>query len=163
MDLTRAVAFRSFALNTVTLAAGGIPYGCTVDSCDYSQLEVVQFTEKLALADGLDVGGVWLGARHVVMTGTIYDVSRGAAFDRLATLDAALAPTAEYVATPSSFGFAPLTFYIKTASSVVQKTLSVRSNGLRVNWQRAMFGGNDADPLALPWSATFVAKNPAIT
>lgn len=163
MDLTRAVAFRSFNLNTVTFNASGVPYGCTVDSCDYSQLDVVQHTEKLALEDGLDVGGVWLGARHVTMTGTVYDVTRGAAFDRLADLEAALSPTAEFIASPTSYGFAALTFYVKTTSSVVQKTLYVRSNGLRVNWQRSMFGGLDTDPLAIPWSCTFIAKNPDIT
>ena len=86
-DLTRAIAYRGIALNTVadTLTSGQTTIaGCQVDMFDLSDLEIRQFGEAMALADGIDVGGVWLGARRVAMRGTVYDASRGEAYARIA-------------------------------------------------------------------------------
>jgi hypothetical protein len=157
-DLARAVAFRSVALNTVTETAG-VLVGCKVHSLDLSEVEVVQFAEKLAKVDGVDMGPVYLGSRKITMTGTVYDSSRGAAADRLLALEAVMLPAS------GGFGTYALTFYTPrvTAPGYVQKSVTVRPNGLRHVSQLDMFGGPEASPLAIPWSVTFTAFDPTIT
>lgn len=164
MDLTRSVTFRGYQLNSVTEGVTGL-VGCRIDSADYSEVEVRQFTEPIALADGLDVGGVWLGRRVVKLNGSIFDISRGAAFDRIAALDAIMVPTADFIASPTYFGYGTLAFYVArvTAPGYVAKSLRGLSQGLRVQWRREMFGGADSDALAIPWSVTLVCKDPAIS
>ena len=149
-DLNVAVSFRGFALNTVTITPGagtgtGLS-GCTLDTIDHSEVEIRQFTEPLSLVNGIDVGGVWLGGRHVRMTGTIYGVSRAAAFAAVATLTTAMLPVS------GTFGYYTL--------ALTEGTLQVRPNGLRVVWDRHMSGGDASDALAIPWSATLYAKDP---
>lgn len=160
-DLTQPVAYRGVALNTVTVSPAGI-VGCTVDAFDYSDLDVRQFTEPLALADGLDVGGIWLGARRVKLRGTVYDTTRALAFVRMDTLDAAFAPRAAFLLDPLTFGYSDLTWWKLGASGLVLKTLSVRSDGLRVEYIRDKTGGSNTDKLAIQWSVQLMAKNPAI-
>jgi hypothetical protein len=144
-DLNNAFTFRSFSLNTVTQSAAGIT-GCQLDSIDHSEVEIRQFQEPLALRNGIDVGGVWLGGRHIRMTGTIYGTSRAAAFAALASLEAVMLPA------EGTFGYYDFV--------LTEGTLSVRPNGLRVVWDRRMYGGESADPLAIPWSVTMYAKDP---
>ena len=161
-DLTRAISFGGVALNTVTASLVNgktVLIGCTVDSFDPTELEIRQFTEPLALADGIDVGGTWLGARKLSMRGTVYDKTRGETYARLATLEAAM------IATSGTFGFSNLTWYTisGTTPTVTQKTVSVRPNGLRYTIDRDLHGGLDSAPLAIVWSVTFYAKDPAIT
>jgi hypothetical protein len=144
-DLNNAFTFRSFSLNTVTQSAAGIS-GCQLDSIDHSEVEIRQFTEPLALRNGIDVGGVWLGGRHIRMTGTIYGTSRASAFAALAALEAVMLPA------EGTFGYYDFV--------LTEGTLSVRPNGLRVVWDRRMYGGESADPLAIPWSVTMYAKDP---
>ena len=126
---------------------------------DVSPVEIRQFREPLALADGQDVGGVWQGGRTVTIHGTVYDVTRGKTMDRLEALAAVMLPVS------GTFGFYDLTWYrAKEASpGYVLQTLSVLPNGLRVEFDRKRDGGLDANPLAIPWSVTMFAKNPAIT
>ena len=149
-DLNNAFSFRGFALNTTTVTGGGGSgtgiAGCTLDSIDHSEVEIRQFMEPLALRNGIDVGGVWLGGRHVRMAGTIYGVTRAAAFAAEAALRAVMLPE------PGTFGFYPF--------ALTEGTLFVRPNGLRVVWERRMFGGAADDPLAIPWSVTMYAKDP---
>lgn len=162
-DLTRAITINGVTLNPATLTAGGILVGCAVDSLDLSVVQIRQFTEPLALAQGLDVGGVWLGGRTIKMTGTYYAATRGAAFDGIATLEAAMDPSAIYAGTPSTFGYVPMTWYaIQTGGSVVLRTLYVRPDGLLVTSKREFFGGADGSPLGIPWSMTGLAKNPVV-
>lgn len=160
-DLTRAVTLNGFALNAVTVSAGVLT-GCRVDTFDPSEVQVRQYTEPLALAQGLDVGGVWYGGRIVKMTGTLYGATRGGAMDLLAQLEAVADPEVIYAATPTSFGFVPLTWYVMTAAGQVLRTLNVRPNGLQVVTRRDWFGGVDAGPLAIAWALTAIAKNPVI-
>lgn len=157
-DLTRAITFRGFALNTV-VETNGVLIGCKVSLFDPSEVEIVQFTEKLAKQDGLDVGPVYIGGRRLSMTGTVYDTSRGATFDRLESLESIMVPVS------GGFGFYDLTYYVPRVAGpgFVLKTVSVRPNGLRYTMVSEMFGGSDSQPLAIPWSVTFLAKNPAIT
>jgi len=144
-DLNNSFSFRNFALNTVSKTTSGLS-GCQIESIDHSEVEIRQFTEPLALKNGIDVGGVWLGGRHVRITGTIYGTSRSAAFASLASLEAVMLPE------EGTFGYYDFPF--------TEGTLSVRPNGLRAVWDRRMYGGESADPLAIPWSVTMYAKDP---
>jgi hypothetical protein len=158
-DLTLAVTYRGIDLNATSLVHGEI-VGGVVDVFDYSEVDVRQFTEPYALADGLDVGGVWLGGRRIRMAGTVYDLTRALVGARLDMLESLFSPTAAFIADPSSFGFAPLTF---TSLSGSVRTIYARPDGLRVTYNRDQFGGRYNDPLAVPWAVTMLAKNPAIT
>jgi len=144
-DLNHAFEFRGVQLNTVTQSSSGIS-GCQIESIDHSEVEIRQFTEPLALKNGIDVGGVWLGGRHVRITGTAYGTSRALAFAGIAALEAVMLPVS------GTFGYYTL--------ALTEGTLSVRPNGLRVVWDRRMFGGDETDPLAIPWSVTMYAKDP---
>jgi hypothetical protein len=144
-DLNTNIVFRTYSLNSVSQSTSGIS-GCQIDSIDHSEVEIRQFTEPYALKNGIDVGGVWLGGRHVRITGTVYGTTRAAAFAAIASLDAVMLPEA------GTFGYylLPLT----------EGDLYVRPNGLRVVWDRRMYGGDAADPLAIPWSVTMYARDP---
>jgi hypothetical protein len=144
-DLSVNIAYGGQDLNIVTQSASGIA-GCQIDSIDHSEVEIRQFTEPLALRNGIDVGGVWLGGRFVRITGTIYGTSRSDAFARVAALDAVMLPA------EGTFGY--------NALVLSEGTLYVRAHGLRVVWDRRMFGGDSGDPLAVPWSVTMYAKDP---
>jgi len=159
VDLGRAVGFRGYALNAMTETAG-VVVGCLVDTMEIGEIELRQFTEPLALQNGLDFSGVWRGARTIRITGTVYDETRATAFDRLAALEAIMVPDAEYVATPASMGFGALTWYPIGGGGL--KTINARSNGLRFAVGRSLFGGDVADPLAIPWSLTLFAKDPVV-
>ena len=145
-----SVTFRSFALNTVTQVPGvgsgtGLS-GCAIDSIDHDGVEIRQFREPLALQNGIDVGGCWLGGRHVIMRGTIYGVSRAAALASLASLRAVCLPE------EGTFGYYSLT--------LTEGTLMVMPQGLRVTWDRHTLGGKATDALAIPWYCAFYAKDP---
>ena len=145
-DLSGSFSFRSVSLNNAAVQSGGKISGCQIESIDHSQVELRQFREPLAMVDGIDVGGVWKGGRHVTIVGTYYGTSRAAAFAGIAALDAVMLPES------GTFGYYPLV--------LSEGTLQVMPQGLRVVWQRRMFGGNAADALAIPWSVSFYAKNP---
>ena len=149
-NLNNAFSFRGFALNTVTRTGrqGGGPVisGCELSTIEHDGVEIRQFTEPLALVDGIDIGGVWRGGRHVAMTGTIYGATRALAFSALDTLRGLLLPVS------GTFGLYAL--------ALTEGTLMVRPNGIRVVYDRHMYGGNDAEPLAISWSTTFYAPNP---
>lgn len=159
-NVTAATIARVSSLNHVVKTTLGL-VGCTVDTFDYSDLDVRQFTEPRALAQGIDVGGVWLGARRAVMTGTVYDTSRGLTYDRLAALEADMMPNARFLLDETTFGFSDLTFYKPNAAGVAFFAISVRPNGLRVVFKRKDLGGRDTAPLAIPWSVSFLCHNPA--
>lgn len=159
-DLTRAVTFRSTNLNTIAdslISDQTVIIGCQLDSFDLSDIELRQFSEPLALADGIDVGGVWKGARKLSMHGTVYDENRGKTYDRIDALEAIMLPDS------GTFGYYALTFYTITGSGAVQKTLQARPNGLRYAIDKNKHGGNDADALAIQWAVSFYCKDPSVT
>lgn len=159
-DLTRAVTFRSTALNTIVdslISDQNVIVGCQLDSFDLSDIELRQFTEPLALADGIDVGGVWKGARKLSMRGTVYDSTRGKTYDRIDALEAIMLPDS------GTFGYFNLTFYTITNSGAVLKTLQARPNGLRYNIEKSRHGGADADALAIQWAVSMYCKDPSVT
>lgn len=163
-DLNAPIFFGGKELNTLVqsdvLVNGKFPLvGCSVDWFDPSDVEVRQFTEPLALQDGIDVGGTWQGARRLAMRGTAYDKSRGELYDRMADLESVMLPAS------GTFGYTPLTWYtISGAAGVLtQMTIDVRPNGLRFAVVRDEHGGEDDEPLGMRWAVTFYAKRPAIT
>jgi hypothetical protein len=157
-DLTRTIAFRSTALNTVTYSTGDL-VGCSVTRFEISPPELVQYTVKLAKDDGMDIGPVYQGARTITLNGVIYDITRGKAFDRIIALEGIMLPAS------GGYGTYALTYYLarNAAPGYIQKSITVRPNGLHWSTDIAMFGGPDAQPLAIPWTVTFYAANPDIT
>lgn len=164
-DLSRAVAFRSIQLNTVTesnVAGLTVIIGNQLDFFDLSDLEIRQFTEPLALTDGIDVGGVWLGARRIVLRGTSYDKTRGECYDRIKALEDIMVPAS------GTFGFYDLTFstIAGSSSTPATKTISCRPNGLRYAIDKSKHGLSalQADmPLAISWAVSLFVKSPSIT
>jgi hypothetical protein len=152
MDFTASCPFRGYDLNSYSESLVGgqtVPVGCVIETLDPSQLEIRQFTEPLALEDGIDFGGTWLGGRHVRMTGAVYGSTHADAISRLLGLAAVM--TAE----SGTFGYYPLAI-------PGFGTISVRPNGLRYQFDRKQHGGDTSKPLAVSWSVTFYAANPAI-
>jgi len=160
VDLGRAVTVRGLNINSVVETAGVLE-GYTVDTMDISEVGFRQFREPLALRDGHALGPIWKGGRTISLTGTIYGATRGRALAKWNALDALCYPTAGYIADPTTFGFEPVYFY-EVLSPLVQRYIYARSNGLRVEWDRRWFGGNDSTPLAIPYALSFVAKDPLI-
>ena len=169
-DLSRAITYRAAALNTLTrslINGQAVIIGCEVTFFDISDVELRQFTEPFALTDGIDVGGVWKGARRAVMKGNVYDKTRGETYARLAALDALFLPES------GTFGVYALTWYAiaGTTPTATLKTAQARPNGLRAVIQKDMHGGGvsaagtvrDDMPLVIPWATSFFLKNPAIT
>lgn len=158
-DLTRAITYRGQDFNTITESNSGgqtVLQGCSVEVLDLSNVEIRQFGQPLALADGIDVGGVWLGARHVIMQGNVYGSSRGDCWDRAAAREAILLPQ------PSGqFGYYDFVFNTVTVGGVVEVTLSLRPGGMRYQVTRTKHGGPDANPVSLGWSCALYAKDPS--
>lgn len=163
-DLNRPIFYRGIELNSPTTIdptrVNGKPVivGCQVDWFDPTEVEIRQFREPLALQDGIDVGGTWIGARRLSLRGTVYDKSRGETFDRLSALEEVM------TAQSGSFGYYPLTYY---TISGVDGTLTLKSidclpNGLRYAIVRDEHGGDIDEPLAIRWSALLYAKRPAV-
>lgn len=177
MDLTRSISFRSYLLNDPDVKAnlvadrGGIASGisgCTVDSVDFSDVDVVQYVEKKSESDGMDVGSPLLGMRRVNMAGTLYAKTRALLFDAVWELRAALSPVLAAREEPADKGYRPLYFSVPTnrideyAGGSIDLRLLAMPRATRIAFQRNAEGGSDADALAVPWQATFICKDPSI-
>lgn len=163
-DLTQPVTFRGTDLNTFSEALTDDQHtisGTQVDSLDVSEVDLRQFTEGLALANGIDVGGVWLGARHITIHATSYGASRGAAYDVLNTLEPLFLPDS------GTFGFYDFVFYTNSAGGPVPVTLQARPGGMRFLAEKSKHGGalliTDDVPLAISWTCRFFCKNPSFS
>lgn len=178
MDLTRDIAYRGFllndslALNNVTGGGGantGI-IGCLMDSVDFSDVDVVQFTEKRSQQDGMEAGVPFLGTRRIRMTGTLYNVNRAALYDDLMTLRAIMSPVLAYRTSLLDYGYLPLTFSIPTLrtlaaeypSGFIDLRVLAMPRGFPHTVNKDMQGGDSDDSLAIPWQATFICKDPTI-
>lgn len=174
MDISRDVTYRGFLLNDATLVitpGGGIGSGvsgCVLDSADLSDFDVVQFTEKRSLQDGLDAGDVYLGARRVRLSGTLYAQTKALLFDKLQELRATLSPTLAYRESPGEKGYLPLYFAVPTnrladypAGAISLQVLAL-PRAFQAIIQRDSIGESDAFPLAIPWQATLVCKDPRV-
>ena len=174
MDLAegKSVLYRNFDLNSITQAAGqdigsGLG-GCQVDHVDWSDLDVVQFSEKRSLADGLDVGVPYLGGRRMTMTGTLYGVTRALLYDALRDLSAVLNPVLAYREEPGSLGYLPLYFSEPTndIDNWPDGAIPMRVLAMPHNFQHSIVrnatGGDDGQALAIPWSCLFTMRDPRI-
>jgi hypothetical protein len=74
----------------------------------------IGFTEKRAQDDGLDASDVYMGARYLSLSGSLYGDTPGDLFDRLQHLRTALTPTTAYDMDKDDYGYIPLTFSMPT-------------------------------------------------
>jgi hypothetical protein len=175
-DLTRNIIYRSFRLNdedqTTNYTGGngigtGIS-GCTVDSFDLNDVDVVQFMEKRSLEDGMDVGDVFKGARRVRISGVLSGTTRADLYDKLADLRAALDPVLAQADEPADKGYQPLYFSDPTLrvdefpSGYIDKRVLAMPRAIGYLLQRDAQGGDEDDSLSLAWQATLVCADPRI-
>lgn len=176
MDTTRDITYRLFKLNDEDVqsnivgggGAGSGISGCIVDTFDFTDVDVVQWLEKRSQADGSDAGDVFFGPRRVRLAGTLYATTRLTLFDQLFTLRAALNPVLAQREEPLDKGYRPLYFSVPTNNSddwpsgAIPLMVKALPRGIQHVTQRDNLGGSDAQPLAIPWQATFICKDPGI-
>lgn len=170
MDLTRAVGYRGFALNTVQFdAATRDMVGCEITSVEYGRVVGVGYDEKRALSDGRDAFDVFLDQRMVNLAGNVYGRTRAEAFDIFADFTEAMVPTDAYAEDPSNKGFLPLDFWRPTLAvtdfpdGLIHQMLLARplaTPGSRFDSDR--HGGPDTGALAIPWTAQMHCRDPRI-
>jgi hypothetical protein len=172
MDTTRDIVYRSFKLNDSTVAgqidAGdglgkGIT-GCVVDEFDPDDIDVVQFSEKRAEADGMDVGTPFLGGRRIRLSGTVYGKTRALCYDNLWALRAVMSPVLASREIPGDKGYLPMYFAVPTndldyAGAIAMRAL-VMPKAFRAPISRDSHGGDDGDALAISWSALMIMRDP---
>ncbi len=146
-DLQNDISFRGVSLNDAVATSSGI-VGNQIETIDHSEVAIRQFREPLALKDGIDVGGVWLGARIVRISGVTYGSSRSDAMSRIASLEAVMLPVS------GTFGFYAL--------PLTEGTVQAQPQGLRVVWDRRMTGGDSSDQLGIPWSVVLYCADPGL-
>lgn len=169
MDLTRPVAYRLFPLNT-TSKDNDVPIdGCQIDSVDYSPVEAYGYREKRSGSDGLDASDVFLGARIVRLSGTLYGKSLGDLYDTLSQFRAALLPTSAFTESPGDLGYLPLTFEESTLdlarfpTGYITKMMKVRAmNTPRVSMVRDHVGGVSRYGYSITWDVQMEAIDPRI-
>lgn len=176
MDLVADIIYRLFTLNDAAIAESivggggdnsGIE-GCVLDTFDLSDVDTVQWTEKRSQADGSDAGDVFQGSRRIRFAGTLYAKSRALLFDALWDLRAALNPVLAQREEPLDKGYRPLYFSVPTnrqedyPSGVIELKVFALPRGIQHVTQRDNLGGEELDALALPFSGSFLCKDPGI-
>lgn len=174
MDTTKDIIYRNFKLNDSSLKDVAFPdglgegiAGCLIDDFDPDDLDVVQFQEKRAEADGMDVGKPFLGGRRIRIDGTIYGKTRGLCYDLLHQLRATLNPVLASREIPGDKGYLPMYFSVPTnntadfPSGAIDMRALVMPKVIRVPINRDQHGGDDGDAMAMSWSAVLVMRDPA--
>lgn len=170
IDCSASQVYRTLELNSATLTppayiGGGIE-GIQVEQANLSDVDVVQYVEKRALADGMDSGDLYLGARRLQLQGSIYGLSRAKLFDSIRDLRRAFSPKAAEL--EGDDGFLPYTFSVPTddienyPDRVILLKLYVAPRSLTIVTNRDRQGGKEASAGAVPWQATLIGKDPAI-
>lgn len=176
MDTTRDITYRGFTLNDEdiqeSIVGGGGDgsgiSGCVVDSVQWTDVDVVQWLEKRSQADGSDAGDVFQGVRRVRMAGTLYAKTKLQLWDDLWDLRAALNPVLAQREEPLDKGYRPLYFSVPTnrnddyPSGAIPLMMKALPRGISHDHGRDAGGGLDINPLAIPWQATFICKDPGI-
>jgi hypothetical protein len=176
MDTTRDIIYRGYTLNDESIldnivgggASGSGITGCTVDTFDLSDVDVVQWLEKRSQSDGSDAGDAFLGPRRIRLAGTLYATTRLTLFDELFNLRAALNPVLAQREEPLDKGYRPLYFSVPTnraadyPSGAIPLMVKALPRGIQHVTQRDAIGGDDDDALAITWQATFLCKDPGI-
>jgi hypothetical protein len=179
MDITKSIIYRGLDINAASLQTGRVIRGITVEQVDYSDIEVVGYTEKRAAADGVHASDVYLGRRQVAMNGLIYAASLAELFDYLHTLRSVFSAPSAYLDAPGDRGFLPLYYYQQTADTVsfpaittpiaypagtVPLFMNLRpSTPLRfsvVRDRQAQTGGKKST--STPWAVHLIAKDPRV-
>lgn len=175
IDTTRDIIYRNFKLNDSTVASAvdstdglgkGIA-GSVIDDFDADDADVVQFSEKRAEADGLDVGTPFLGGRRIRISGTVYGKTRALCYDALFQLRAALSPILAHREIPGDKGYLPLYFAVPTnnianhPSGAIEMRALAMPKSFRAPINRDTHGGSDDDAMALSWSTLMVMRDPS--
>lgn len=169
MDLTRPVEYRGLQLNSPVISPTAPIRGITIESCDYSDVPGVGYTEKRAATDGYDASDITLGMRTVVLTGTLYGQTRADLFDYLQLLRNAFSPTAAFADEPGEYGYIPLNFEVPTKNTTsypsgfkpqMIKVRPVRDLGFNI--RRDTIGGVTEEGLSIPWQAQLQARDPRV-
>lgn len=174
MDTTRDIIYRNFKLNDSAIQDGidsedglgnGIA-GCVIDEFDPDDADVVQFSEKRAETDGLDVGKPFHGGRRIRISGTIYGKSRALCYDLLRELRATLDPVLASREIPADNGYLPMYWAEPTnntedfpSGAIAMRALVMPSN-FRGPISRDTHGGEDGDQMALSWSVIMRMRDP---
>lgn len=174
MDTTKDIIYRNVKLNDADVAsqvdpsdglAKGIS-GCVVDDFDPDDVDVVQFAEKRAEADGMDTGTPFLGARRIRLSGTMYGKTRAACYDLLWQVRAALSPVLASREEPQDKGYVPLYFNVPTTNTadfpsgeIAMRALAM-PKAFRAPINRDQHGGAATDGLGIAWSAVMVMRDP---
>lgn len=169
MDLTKAITYRTFSLNSLTKDANQNLVGCEVTQVEYPGVPGVGYDEKRALADGYDASDVFLGKRLIGLTGALYGTTRGEFFDLKQALVSAMTPTSAYAQSPGDKGFLPFDYYEPTENLVdfplgyIHKMVfarPVRQPSLILASDAT--GGADGQPLSLKWTGLLECKDPRV-
>lgn len=174
MDTTRDIIYRNFKINDSTVAAqvdaedglGKGITGCVIDDIDPDDVDVVQFKEKRAEADGLDVGKPFHGGRRIRVDGTVYGKTRALCYDLIRQLRATLDPVLASREIPADNGYLPMYWSEPTndaenfPSGAIAMRALVMPRGFRSPIVRDQHGGEDGDALAMSWSVIFEARDP---
>jgi len=177
--LDAPVAYNGVELNTVIEVGNGVRKGCLIEEFDYGRSQGMGYTEKRSQDDGLDASDVFMGARYISLTGTVFGDSPGDLFDRLQSVRTALTPTIAYDVAQPDYGYIPLTFSLPTndpafdAGSGPVKMLEFRARPVgqpQFSIRRdmgafaggGMQGGSNAGEKggAVTWRATLECKDP---
>jgi len=174
MDTTRDIIYRNFKLNDAAVASGvdssdglgkGIA-GSVIDEFDPDDVDIVQFTEKRAEADGMDVGSPFLGGRRIRLSGTVYGKTRALCYDILWQLRATMSPTLAAREIPGDKGYLPLYFSVPTNDNInfptgaIEMRALVMPKGFHSPINRDQHGGVDEDAMAMSWSGMFTMRDP---
>lgn len=112
--LDAPVEYNGFQLNTIEELGNGVRRGCMLEEFDYGRSQGMGYTEKRSQDDGLDASDVFMGARYISLTGTVYGRTPGDTFDLLQQVRSALTPTIAYDVGQADYGYIPLTFSLPT-------------------------------------------------
>lgn len=176
MDTTRDITYRAFVLNdediTENVTGGGADgtgiSGCVVDSVQWSDVDVVQWLEKRSQTDGSDAGDVFQGVRRIRMAGTLYATTKLELWDSIWQMRAALNPVLAQREEPLDKGYRPLYFSVPTNDNVnwpegaIPLMIRALPRGIDHVHGRDNMGGEDINPLAMPWQASFICRDPGI-
>ena len=130
MDFNKAIELATSSstyinLNTITAAPTvGTPFsGYVVESVSYANAGISGFTGALAQRDGLEADIAFIGPRQVQMIVQVYGSSEADFYDKLNSLNGALAPYPAFAA--SDDGFRDLRFSQATISNTAYSSTGV--------------------------------------
>jgi hypothetical protein len=170
VDLTRAIGYRGFELNSITMNAGSNNMvGCEVRQAQWQGVDGVGYDEKRALGDGFDASDVYLSKRVLGLSGGLYGRSRGEFYDHLQDFVTAFTPTNAYNDEPGDRGYLPLDYWVPTADKVkwptglIHKQIYVRPmRQPSVTFNTDAAGGDNQFPLAITWDLLLEARDPRV-